>query len=337
VQHHIIMLTGLVALTGCPGDPTDETDAPVAPITWEAAVEGDTRGAYLMAWGADGEVWVVGGQPDAGVVLRGTASDLQEVELPPGTPLLNWVHGTSSTDVWVGGLSGTILHWDGTDWTDRSLEIDEAIWGVHAVSETEVWAVGGTSAWGGEVAQIHRLDGGTWTALELPEVLEDPGNLFKAFHDGSTLWSCGLGGVVVRSTDGQTLQAVPTNYASDIVTVHGLPGQDPIFVGGRGTGAVLEVDDDKVAVSAPAPSGLSGVHVLDATTAVVVGERGFAGVFDPTADQLVEAPVPTDDVLHGVFVDESGAIWAAGGNLYTAGDAFQGSVWIGTLQHQEVE
>lgn len=322
----------IAAVAGCPGGPTDDTDA-AAPIAWEAVAQDDDRGAYLMVWGpGDGEVWVVGGQPEQGVVLRGTSTDLQELSLPEGTPLLNWVHGTSASDVWVGGLSGTLLHWDGAAWDDRSLEVEEAVWGVHAVSATEAYAVGGTSAWGGETARIFRWSDSAWTPLTLPEVLEDPGNLFKAHYDGSTLWACGLGGIVVRTTDAETLEAVATGYAADIVTVHGQPGQPPLFVGGRGTGAVLQVDGDAVSVSTTVRSGLSGVHVMADGTAVVVGERGFAGIFDPATSEVTEALVPTDDVLHGVFVDQSGAAWAAGGNLYTADDRFAGSVWIGTMQ-----
>lgn len=324
----------MLVLASCPGDPTDATDDP-APLTWSAALQDDDRGAFLMVWGPDGgDVWVVGGQPDAGVVLKGSADNLQAVTVPEGTPLLNWVHGTTASDVWVGGLNGTVLHWDGSAWEDRSLEIDEAIWGVHAVSATEAWAVGGTSAWGGETARIFHWQGGTWTPLDLPEVLEDPGNLFKAHHDGTSLWACGLGGVVVRSNDGTSLEAIPTGFAADIVTVHGMPGQKPIFVGGRGTGAVLEVDGDALTRTASARSGLSGVHVYEAGSAVVVGERGFAGIYDIASDEIVEVPVPTDDVLHGVFVDRSGQAWAAGGNLYTSGDSFLGSVWIGTFAEE---
>lgn len=324
------LLILLPLFAGCPGG-TSETDEP-AVITWEAALEDDDRGAYLMAWhdGAS-EVWVVGGQPEAGIVLKGTASSLQAVALPEDTPLLNWVHGTGPDDVWVGGLSGTVLHWDGTAWEDRSLPIEEAVWGVHAVSATEVWAVGGTSAWGGEAAQIHQWSGGAWTSPDLPEVLDGLGNLFKAFDDGTDLWACGFQGAVVRTSDGQRVDAVATGYAQDIVTVHGLPGQDPIFVGGRGTGAILEVDGEGLSVAATARSGLSGVHVMDDGRAVVVGERGFAGLYDPSTDELIEAEVLTEDVLHGVVVDGDGRIWAAGGNLYTAGDAFLGSVWVGTM------
>ncbi len=316
------LLPAALLLAACTGD--DE-------MVWEPVVEADDRGAYLMAWAAaPGDVWVVGGQPESGVVLRGDRDALEEVPLPEGTPLLNWVHGTGPDDVWVAGLSGTLLHWDGTDWTDRSRSTEAAFWGLHATGPDRALAVGGTSAWGGELAEAWSWDGTDWTALDLPPELADLGNLFKVHHDGEAWWACGFRGAVVRSPDGTDLTAIPTGYPADIVTLHGQPGMDPIMVGGRGTGAILEADGTSVSVTTQAPAGLSGVHVVDGTTAVVVGERGFAGLYDPSTDTLEPFLVDTEDVLHGVVVDGDTA-WAAGGNLYTSGDRFLGSLWVATL------
>jgi hypothetical protein len=311
-----------LALAGCPGP------EPAPLLEWEATVDADPRGAFLMAWGAEpGDVWVVGGQPDAGVALRGGPSALVDFALPEGTPLLNWVHGTATDDVWVAGLNGTLLHWDGGAWTDHTQPIEAAFWGVHARSRTDVWAVGGRSAWGGDQAVVYHYDGSAWTPLELPELLADLGNVYKAFHDGTDLWACGFEGAVIRATSADDLRAFPSGYAGDIVTVHGLPGEAPLFVGGRGTGAILELNGDALAVTAQAPAGLSGLHVMADGRAVVAGEGGFAGLYDPATDTLTASPVPTQDVLHGVFVQQDGTVWVVGGNLYTAGEFFEGSVW----------
>ena len=165
-------------------DGADGTDAP----TWEVLIEDDPRGAWLSAWGtAADDVWVVGGQPEQGAALHGSFDDLQEVALPEGTPLLNWVHGTGPDDVWVAGVAGTLLHWDGAAWTDHGIEVEEAIWGVYAVSPTEVYAVGGESGFGGEDAVALSWGGDGWTRLALPAEASGLSNLFKVHHDGSHL------------------------------------------------------------------------------------------------------------------------------------------------------
>lgn len=326
-----LTMMGLL-LAGCPGGPPEDTDLPSV-ISWSPIIEADARGAYLMGWSdGAGDMWVVGGQPETGIVLRGGVGGLTEVPLPEGTPLLNWVDGSGPDDVWVGGINGTVLHWDGSSWTDRGWEAEEAVWGLFVEPGGDVWAVGGVSAWGGSTAQVRKWESDSWTSFDLPEEHAKLGNLFKVHHDGSSVWSCGFQGAVVRSTDGAAFTAVGTGYAMDIITVDGLEGESPIFVGGRGTGAILEVAGDSLAVTANARSGLSGIHVLPDGTAVVVGERGYAGLYFPATDTLEEALAPTEDVLHGVAVDPEGRAWAIGGNLYTSNATFEGSIWVGEIE-----
>ena len=98
-------------------------------LDWHISVENDERGAFLSAWSPkEDEIWVVGGLPSTGVVLKGNKDiGWTEVALPENTPLLNWIHGTSETDIWVGGLYGSILHWNGSEWFDHSQEVEEAV------------------------------------------------------------------------------------------------------------------------------------------------------------------------------------------------------------------
>jgi hypothetical protein len=311
-----VLIPIAVFLTGCPGQV----------LEWTVVEERAPEGAFLMAWGAtSNDVWVVGGQPDAGVVLRGDAGGFAPHPLPEGTPILNWVHGTSVGDVWVGGVGGTLLHWDGSEWEDHSIPMEEAIWGIHARSPTEAWAVGGTSAWGGSFAVALRWDGEEWTALDLPPPADEAANLFKVTHDGTHLWMVGTQGLALRSADGETLEVVYTGVANDLVTVH--TSDDAVLVvGGRGTGLVLEPEDDALATTLRVRAGLSGVHLLDARNALVVGEAGLGGLYDLETDLLEEAEPVTTSVLHGAFAAPDGTLYAVGGNLYSASDAFEGTL-----------
>lgn len=58
---------------------------------------------------------------------------------------LTRVHGTSTSDVWAVGEAGTVLHWDGSDWSEPTatgLSGDADFDDVLALSSTEVWVVG---------------------------------------------------------------------------------------------------------------------------------------------------------------------------------------------------
>jgi hypothetical protein len=55
------------------------------------------------------------------------------------------IYGTSATDAWAVGLSGVLLHWDGTAWTASqqsgiaTTQLLRAVWGSAA---NDYWAVG---------------------------------------------------------------------------------------------------------------------------------------------------------------------------------------------------
>ena len=302
-------------------------DAPA--IEWSVLIEGDPTGAWLSAWGpTEDAVWVVGGQPEVGAVLHGPLDDLQPLAVPDGTPLLNWVHGTGDADVWVGGVAGTLLHWDGAAWSDHSLAIDEAIWGTYAVSSTEIYAVGGASGFGGEDAVALSWDGDGWSRLELPAEVAGLSNLFKVHHDGSHVWMVGFQGVALR-LDGDALTAVPTGTTADLVTANRPADGGPmVVVGGRGTGVVVEPDGDALAVTAQTQAGLNGVQVYPSGVAVIVGEAGYSALYDLETDAVTPVLPITRDVLHATWGLPGGRMLAVGGNLFTSDDTFLGTLLV---------
>lgn len=309
-----LWVAGALALSACPQRPL---------IDWEIALDDAPEGVFLSAWGADADdVWVVGGQPDEGAVMRGSGTSFDAFDLPAGTPLLNWVHGSAADDVWVGGIEGTLLHWDGAVWTDHDLGVDEAVWGVHAASRDEAWAVGGESSWGGTAAMAFAWDGSGWDPLTLPPALADAPNLFKVAEAGGTAWIAGVDGVAA-TIDGDVVTSVSTGTAQDLVTVDAANGP-VVVVGGRNTGVVLEPAGDGLAVTTTARAGLQGVSVYADDRALVTGENGFSGIYHIDEDRLDEVLPITDAVLHGCFVAHDGALYAVGGNLFTAGDTFAG-------------
>lgn len=332
MRRPVLLLAALLACSGSatdsgpvgPADGTDGTDD--AP--WSILIDEDARGAWLSAWGTGtDDVWVVGGQPTQGAVLRGPIDDLQPLAVPEGTPLLNWVHGTGPDDVWVAGIAGTLLRWDGAAWTDHSIEMEEALWGVYAVSDSEVYAVGGQSGFGGADAVALAWADGGWTRLALPEEVAGLSNLFKVHHDGTHLWMVGFQGVALRLEEG-ALVAVPTGTTADLVTANA-DGGPMLIVGGRGTGVVVEADGTTLTATTQAQAGLNGVQVYPSGVAVVAGEAGYTARYDPATDTLTADLPVTRAVLHATWGVPGERMLAVGGNLFTAEDTFVGTILVG--------
>ena len=322
-------LSLLIACSGKspPQDSSQTTETGVqdtaVELNWSVGVENAPEGAFLSAWGVDPmDVWVVGGQAEAGLVLRGSQATWIPHSLPEGTPLLNWIHGTAANDIWTGGLNGTLLHWNGNEWTDYSVDIDEAFWGIYANSSSDIVAVGGESRWGGSQGRIFHYDGSTWSEQALPSEVASVSNLFKVTHDGTQYWIVGVGGTVLKG-NGTEFSAVPTGTATDLITIHHNANRTQI-VGGRGTGVVIDIESEALGSPTQAVAGLNGVYVLDETRSFVVGERGYGAFYE--AGAFSELTSITLDVLHAAFVSNDDTIYAVGGNLFTSDPTFHGTI-----------
>jgi hypothetical protein len=77
--------------------------------------------------------------------------------LPQGNGLRG-VWGSNGGDVFAVGLSGTILHYDGINWSAMSSGTTEALWGVWGSNGGDVFAVG-------SYGTILHYDGINWNAM----------------------------------------------------------------------------------------------------------------------------------------------------------------------------
>jgi hypothetical protein len=81
------------------------------------------------------EVWVVGQEFKVAsrrpVVFREEAGAWREVDAPLREPLHS-VGVRGPGDVWIGGESGMLLHWDGKRWFDRSITGGGTLTAIHA-------------------------------------------------------------------------------------------------------------------------------------------------------------------------------------------------------------
>jgi len=96
--------------------------------------------AYSAVWAAaPNDVFVVGNTNDQGIILHFDGTAWSEMPAPPTGPLLE-VWGTTGSDVYAVGV-GTILHYDGQGWSEI-LAAPQRLAGVWGSSPTDVFVAG---------------------------------------------------------------------------------------------------------------------------------------------------------------------------------------------------
>ncbi len=124
---------------------------------------------------------------------------------------LNGVWGWTSKDVWAVGLAGTIMHWDGDKWTlAEAPKLDYQA--IWGSGENDIYA----SAPGGLVV---RWDGASWKLLVAPV----EGNLRAVWASGpNDIWAVGEEAAIFHSTGG--------GWAPVTIDPYEIPEADPYIV-----------------------------------------------------------------------------------------------------------
>ena len=134
--------------------------------TMTPMTSGTDRTLYGV-WGtSDDDLWAVGGKPGSdGVLLHKDTSGwtVQPAPVPFAAYFKVW--GTSSSDVFVCGEGGTVIHFDGHTWTSQPTgePASTTLFTVAGRSPTDVYAVGGF----GHPVALH-YDGTAWSPVSDP-------------------------------------------------------------------------------------------------------------------------------------------------------------------------
>ncbi|MBN1205570.1 MAG: hypothetical protein JXB05_11680 [Myxococcaceae bacterium] len=83
------------------------------------------------------------------------------------------VWGSSGTDVWAVGAGGTILHWDGEEWTPFSSPTDRDLRAISGSGPDNIFAVGGRE--GDPLPTIVQWDGTVWKPARWSESAREDG------------------------------------------------------------------------------------------------------------------------------------------------------------------
>ncbi len=206
------------------------------------APAGDLQGVSASA---PDNVWAVGGAGTGGgaLVLRWDGSAWHQV--PYTVPYTHWhwlydVEALAPDDVWVVGEAETeydyrmlLFHWDGSTWTDFSLNPTangEKLVAVEARGPNDVWAVGYGGSYGERSVYVLHWDGSNWQQVADP-VLDG----FEALNELSIaptgeVWLLGQVGEAhepgVARWDGAAWQMLPLPAIAGVWTeiAHGIVG-----------------------------------------------------------------------------------------------------------------
>ncbi len=306
----LLLSVCLTCLLGCPG-PASEPWAPAF----------DPSSQWLLSvWGpGSDDLYAVGGQgrPSTGAIFHRNAGGWSPLDTGlSDLPLLNWVFGFGSDDVFVVGEGGTILHHDGTSWTRQDSGTSEVLWGVWGAAPDDVYAVGGNPFAGG-VPTVTHYDGSAWTPVVLPEL--ERANVFAFFKVWGSgpddVWVVGQRGVVLHY-DGAAWSEVNIGASVDLISIWGTGPNRIAAVGGRGNGWVYRYDGTEWMGEQPAAlPGLNGVWMGSDDVIHAVGEQGQISRFDFTSLEMVHDDYQdTFHAFHAIFGDGR-RLTTVGGNF----------------------
>lgn len=306
------LLIGLV-LSAC--SPAPEPASP-----WSVVFRELPTGLVSVAGRSSRDVWVVGGDTGDGKgpwVMRYDGVSWRRL-LTGATGDLWWVHLFDDGTAYLGGAGGLVLEYRDGAFTRVETPSKQVVFGIWGASTDDAWAVGGDPDAGTSFA--WRRDATGWKAFTMPPEIKVSGALYK-------VWGSAANDVAIVGANGTWLHwdgAAITRVNNDpryttsekpLFTVHGAGGRS-VAVGGFAGGIVLERDGQGVT---PAPVsgllGLSGVFMSGAETGIAVGQK--LAVLERTSAGWARATtgITGSEDLHAAWIDETGGVWAVGGDI----------------------
>jgi len=304
----------LVLLSACEPEPSPEP-------AWAIGLErGQEFGALLSVWGpSPSEVYAVGGNPEAGVMVRFDGAAWRDEALPANFPLANWVYGVptgSETVLWVAGNDGQVARrGPAGEWTQMDLGTPSALWGIWGAADDDMWTVGGNIP--GTDPILAHWDGQAWARVTIPALDREFSALLKVWGTGPTnVFAVGHRGVILHY-DGQAWTQELAGTTADIVSLWGTGPAEIVAVGGRSNGMIARYDGQAwTSETIGILPGLNGVWLADDGAGFVVGTDGVALELAPGGFEwsLVDRST-RPDTLHGAFGLSNGSRFGVGGNL----------------------
>lgn len=280
----------------------------------------DLDEGLINVWGRSStDVYAVGGDTGAGpIVLHYDGSEWTRLATGERGDLW-WVNGAGDGPIYMGGSDGMILRYDGSTFTRMETPADTGtVFGIWAAAADDVWAVGGS---GDRAGFAWRFDGTAWTALEVPDLQNR--SIFKVWGNASDdVWLVGAADEAASLTgvtyhwDGTALTQIESGIGGTLFTVH-TEGDRVVAVGGSGSAAIVEWDGEAWIERSPQfVPALFGVWLPEGDGWAV---GAYGTILRRTGDGWAQnAEYSFVPAFHSVWADETGGVWAVGGQVLAA-------------------
>lgn len=300
----------ILASSACPPPP---------PAPKWAMVAQKLPSALLSVWGTSAsDVWTVGSDSADGkgpLVLHFDGTGWTRLETG-ATGNLWWVFGFSNGPIYLGGEGGLMLRYQAGAFTRMTTPGTAVVSGIWGASPDDVWAVGAESG-GAKGAFAWRLRNGAWqSAPGFPTALADTDAMWKVWGRGADdVWLVGSAGKTLH-WDGTSFTASSAGTGEALFTVHANSSRF-VAVGGFGTGKLVEnLGAGWINASPPGAPSLIGLCLTE-QGGFAVGQYGTVYSRADGGWNEEATGISLSQSLHSVWVDPSGGVWAAGGNVLT--------------------
>lgn len=147
------------------------------------------------------DTWAVGGDAgtQAGVILHHDGTSFTEVAVPPEADGVTFfkVWGAAPNDLWIVGLGGTALHWDGQALEPVAVPNGRPVFTVHGAQGVGTFVVGGFAS-----GLVARLEGGALVDETPPGIPQING----IYVTDDAAHGVGIMGAIWRREDGAWMQ-----------------------------------------------------------------------------------------------------------------------------------
>ncbi|HEY3816254.1 MAG TPA: vanadium-dependent haloperoxidase [Polyangiaceae bacterium] len=311
----------LTALAGC--QDVEPSRASAASSKWQVVALELPSALLSVSARSASDVYAVGSDKGSGPLVLHFDGKTWESLRTGQTGDLWWVHAFPQGPILMAGASATILKYDGQHFERMPTPGlgRQTVYGVWGKSPDDFYAVGSAA---GRNGFIWHYRGAAFERETLPIDLpllaggELPG-FFKVWGTGDDVWVVGAGGAILHRTGSGPFNVVPSGTKNTLFTVHGTADR-VVAVGGASNGLLLE--GTKGVFHDASPEGTALIQGIFTTTEGgdwASGERGFVYTRPSSGGpwKVVEGspPLPVGSSLHSIFVDSSGGVWSAGGNV----------------------